>query len=1008
MNKYRILSTGFFGVLFLLGASDALPHENKKIHPALTKAAWDALPQTRRDSIYDQFGTYDTVPLFLTRKVEIIEGKSNNVSDRFTIVNWLQQGSIEEDMPDRRCLAHFYNPLADRDGKYGRALSDPIPVTGDAKRDSQDWAMKGEGFSPPAIMFKGTQGENEESWKNARDYYYTALTAPSKDDREKYTAHTFYALGKIVHLLQDLSQPEHVRNDAHMINGKTTPPLGKDDNGDPTAVAEIIGQIIPKARWIENYGEAHGLNIIRDLKNTSPLSPLDWRAAGFKKAINFWDRELYKVDNDAPLNADASGDVSKQLGLAEFTNGNFLGGDASYKELTSRRHNFPHPSLEDTDYNGAINLVKLAGTLSDVTELTPEQEQNGQPLFLAKTKSGISVTHHSRLTYTGFMTMKNGGRGMESAIFPAVTINSASVLQEYHEILLRKAIEYSAGLLDYFFRGKIEANAAIEPTTGLIKLIRVTNRSGDTLKGGEFKLLNDNVYEANAGTVQTLKMIHADGTDFASTDTVADGADIYAICTTPIRPLFEGQTLRVAYKGTIGVDDSHNAKDPDDSGVAVAAAMVNYHYDRGEWPCREVETKQASRIKSGFTFDYVHWYQTASVEGGFLIDNRSITYGGEDTFSIKDYSYSIGTHSNVTDLTPPGWGGGGWNFSLGGTDGSPTATYSDENGSLTWTLSDPYLTDELVALTRQEFLAFEDYYIDYSDNSYYGYSRLGGFGDYSGTLSWLLVPPGDDECEAGRSNYRFRLVIPEMTTGKPCDLSWTERFTPQGGAAIDSLEIYNPGVFRPVVHFSWPTNAGGRQPSAVAVMASDGHIERLELLDPGSGYTSAPTITIEVPAPWVVQATATATIDPSTGAIATLRLGNSGNYLPAVSISKPDVAGGVQATATCTLRADGGLASVTLTNKGNGYANNPSVYATKYTYYNNTYDGYSDGMVRVHVHIGTETKKTAQWDGVLPVNYDELDFTTWPIIGPYRLDEPEVYGQKSIDDVVFTLDTAAP
>lgn len=66
---------------------------------------------------------------------------------------------------------------------------------------------------------KVSPGINQESWVKARNYYYDALTKSAKADREGNLARTFYAIGKVSHLLQDLSQPEHVRNDAHMVNG---------------------------------------------------------------------------------------------------------------------------------------------------------------------------------------------------------------------------------------------------------------------------------------------------------------------------------------------------------------------------------------------------------------------------------------------------------------------------------------------------------------------------------------------------------------------------------------------------------------------------------------------------------------------------------------------------------------------------------------------------------------------------------------------------------------------
>jgi hypothetical protein len=43
-----------------------------------------------------------------------------------------------------------------------------------------------------------------------------STVAPNKDKRDEYFAQTFRGLGHQMHLIQDASQPDHVRNDAHL------------------------------------------------------------------------------------------------------------------------------------------------------------------------------------------------------------------------------------------------------------------------------------------------------------------------------------------------------------------------------------------------------------------------------------------------------------------------------------------------------------------------------------------------------------------------------------------------------------------------------------------------------------------------------------------------------------------------------------------------------------------------------------------------------------------------
>ena len=53
------------------------------------------------------------------------------------------------------------------------------------------------------------------SWQDGHDAYRQALTSPSEPDRRFALIRTFKALGGVMHLIQDLSNPAHARNDDH-------------------------------------------------------------------------------------------------------------------------------------------------------------------------------------------------------------------------------------------------------------------------------------------------------------------------------------------------------------------------------------------------------------------------------------------------------------------------------------------------------------------------------------------------------------------------------------------------------------------------------------------------------------------------------------------------------------------------------------------------------------------------------------------------------------------------
>jgi hypothetical protein len=105
---------------------------------------------------------------------------------------WIVDGSAFEDYGSR-FRNHFHNPLTNA------GLSDMFPG-----KSAVDWAI-----SDP---------ENEWSWINARTYFYNALTSETQTARNDQFAKMFRALGQVVHLIQDASVPEHVRNDQHLIS----------------------------------------------------------------------------------------------------------------------------------------------------------------------------------------------------------------------------------------------------------------------------------------------------------------------------------------------------------------------------------------------------------------------------------------------------------------------------------------------------------------------------------------------------------------------------------------------------------------------------------------------------------------------------------------------------------------------------------------------------------------------------------------------------------------------
>jgi hypothetical protein len=113
------------------------------------------------------------------------------------IWQWIGKGGETEDATWLRSCNHFHDPISNT-GFNG------ILCNGDS---SMTWAQKPKSTQDPGGYY---------SWFDTRDFFYKALTTNTKTDRDKFFAETFRGVGQLMHLVQDISVPAHVRNQAHI------------------------------------------------------------------------------------------------------------------------------------------------------------------------------------------------------------------------------------------------------------------------------------------------------------------------------------------------------------------------------------------------------------------------------------------------------------------------------------------------------------------------------------------------------------------------------------------------------------------------------------------------------------------------------------------------------------------------------------------------------------------------------------------------------------------------
>jgi hypothetical protein len=533
--KIHCNSFVFLAIIFIcsIAQTESRAHD-EHVHMKITEGAFQSSTNLNSfliDSLGSDNTSFNLSPTLLSHPTPF------NYGIGLSPLNWLRQGSYWEDMTlyggyQMRCVDHFYtvwpgrtpgraDGLTDESEPWFASLAFPDNLT-----NSFVWGSQ-QNITGPR-WFSAVTGPNSETWQDARSYEYLFLTSRSKADRNEYIGHMLFALGHVLHLNQDTSQPDHVRNDNHKNEER---------------------------RFIEDYGYNH-FQQNPQWFNPQPHGWSWWQTQGFTKLLDFWDRGLY-VGNSQPLSSDANGALGHKLGLAEACNGNFLGEDALYKEMTysDPDHHFPLPSRdESTNFKNIqyklVEGMSLIGAY-DVTTLKDGTLVNR--IYLAQFY-GISLNHQSVMGYLNTAyNVYAGAYGNDWIVRASLSINDPKVLQEYHDILIPKAVEYSAGILDYFFRGSLEVS--FTPNSGNSSYtLHIVNKSGQAMQGGAFHLY----YDDSTGIRTELT-----GSDFncAPFSSIPDVGAIDAIFTP--QALAQGYTL--VYKGSIG------STDPVDTGFAVAS-----------------------------------------------------------------------------------------------------------------------------------------------------------------------------------------------------------------------------------------------------------------------------------------------------------------------------------------------------------------------------------------------------------------------------------------------------
>jgi hypothetical protein len=434
MTSSRILGIALGLVLHVVGAA-AVPAYDLRSHGLLTERAFDASPaalQYLRDVRLDTSRAFDlpsaTSPQLLS-----------NFINNGTLRSWLVEGSIREDdyhtdLPGLGCEPphnpssaidrvrhHFLDPVSGR-GLSAGPLSLGLPAPA--------WALgeQGRGSAPH---------ENQFSLLDARLYQLRSLIRPTPEERERQAALLFRSLGQVIHLVQDMAQPQHTRNDSH-----------------PLCDNLLSGRVIPERSWYEAYVEQRVRGLAFRGRPTRPLQIAHYPPPALP---TFWS---YFTDTD-------------RRGLADFSSRNFLSAGTNLGTAPPCGGRGEPPCRADA-YQ-AVDVPHVVTTARGVRIEAPVRllrRSMVDPISQAVIPD-VAVT--SRSVWDQHLETRG--------LVPAYSMNVLNY-DSISEVLLPRAVGYAAGFLDDFFRGRLDASVqpAGETDPGILRL--VARNASDTAVDG--------------------------------------------------------------------------------------------------------------------------------------------------------------------------------------------------------------------------------------------------------------------------------------------------------------------------------------------------------------------------------------------------------------------------------------------------------------------------------------------------------------------------------------------
>ena len=483
-----------FTCIFLVLVSSLNSAESYELatHGRMTEAAYARLTSEVQFGLFSRIGVdqYSTSSPFGKNYADVsagrIElrsattfeedgGRMRDRGDSLTIKGWLMRGAIREDdvlagfsdkpvpqddpyntgdvVLDNRPLHHFYDPRNDRGLRVGLRIGQKAPDWGigadDAFADenaADAWRRNHfTVFDAREAMFRALTGMSGSGSRAIGTGGSTPSTAADKlAVRKAYWATTFRALGDIVHLIQDMAQPQHTRNDPH---------AGKGYEGD----AGPLGHKSHYEAYIESravQGEVSESNATRSALKALvyDTTPTPYPIPRFNDYVSYFSTRHVQAG------------VTARKGMADYSNRGFF---SPGKNLGQGEYDLPPNSITGGFYRPVPRPISTGDATVHIFEGSVSDA------YTNATKPDVALTAFG---------------AWNDALEQATSQQSFSLIRENYDamanLLIPRAVAYSAGLIDYFFRGRMEIALPDEGVYAILDHAALEGAQRESKRGG--------------------------------------------------------------------------------------------------------------------------------------------------------------------------------------------------------------------------------------------------------------------------------------------------------------------------------------------------------------------------------------------------------------------------------------------------------------------------------------------------------------------------------------------